>query len=265
MKVIVTGCGSFLGRHTVRALKEAGYDVCAMKHSFEEEEKIPEKADIWIHYAWAGKGSEGRTDERIQEENIQMCMRALIKASELGVSKFLFAGSQAEYSGNSAYGRAKKAFGQAAESYLKTAGSGMKFLHMRIFSVYGPGDHEGSLISTMINKALSGEDMDLGPCTQLWNYTYVDDLIRAVLLLIRAGDIQGVIDTSGDDTRPLKAYAEEAWNVLSAKGKLNFGARGNNAEGAADLVPDTGRIKACGFETEVSFAEGIRIMTGEIQ
>lgn len=263
MRVIVTGSTSFLGKHTVQALKEAGMDVCALRHSYEEASDIPENADIWIHYAWAGKGSEGRMDEQIQEENINMSLRALKKACELNVKKFLFAGSQAEYQGKSAYGRAKSEFGCLAEKYLKNTGSTMEFIHMRIFSVYGPLDHSESLVSMLIKNAVLGNDMNLGPCTQLWNYTYIDDVIDAVKLLIKKEGVHGTVDVAGDDTRLLKDYVKEAWDVLKADGRLNFGVRGNNAEGAADLIPDTGKLKELGYEAKISFADGIKLTLGE--
>lgn len=265
MKVIVTGATSFLGSHTVAALREAGMEVFAFRHSFEEEPLLPESADVWIHYAWAGKGSEGRMNGKIQADNVSMSMAALKKACELKVKKFLFAGSQAEYSLQSAYGRAKKDFGQRAFRYLSESASSVDFIHMRIFSVYGPGDHENSLVSMLIKSAVSGNDMDLGPCTQLWNYTYIDDVVRAIKLLISAGDVKGTVDIAGTDTRLLKDYVEEAWKVLSARGKLNFGARGNNAEGSADLIPHTDELKKLGFEAKVTFADGIKLTLGESQ
>lgn len=264
MKIIVTGATSFIGKNTVRALEKAGMDVCALRHSFEEAGSIPENADIWIHFAWAGKGSEGRKDEGIQAENVRMSLRALMKARELNVKRFLFAGSQAEYSLGSAYGRAKKEFGIRAAEWLKGCGSSMEFVHMRIYSVYGPGDHENSLASTLVKNALSGSDMNLGPCTQLWNYTYIDDAVKAVVLLVNAERAGGIMDIAGDDTRPLCDYVKEAWNLLSAPGNLYFGIRSNNAEGAADLVPDTEKLRGMGYKADVSFGEGIRIMAGEL-
>ena len=78
--------------------------------------------DAWIHFAWDGVGSAGRSDTNIQIENIQNAKKAYLYAKLLGARKFLFAGSQAEYGiGNhrvpmpvSPYGKAKLAFGRWA-------------------------------------------------------------------------------------------------------------------------------------------------------
>ena len=106
MRVILTGASSFIGRATARELERAGHEVTKLRHSFEDGEiPLPERADVWIHFAWAGVGSEGRSDRKIQDYNMEMSFSALKKATELGCGSFLFAGSQAEYGRRSEYGR----------------------------------------------------------------------------------------------------------------------------------------------------------------
>ena len=39
------------------------------------------------------------------------------------------------------------------------------YIHTRIFSVYGPGDHPWSLISACLDTFLKGGHMELGACT----------------------------------------------------------------------------------------------------
>ena len=39
---------------------------------------------------------------------------------------------------------------------------GIDYIHARIFSVYGPGDHPWSLVSTCLNTFLKGGRMELG-------------------------------------------------------------------------------------------------------
>ena len=111
MRVILTGASSFIGRATARELERAGHEVTKLRHSFEDGQiPLPERADVWIHFAWAGVGSDGRSDRKIQDYNMEMSFSALKKATELGCGSFLFAGSQAEYGRRSEYGRAKAEF-----------------------------------------------------------------------------------------------------------------------------------------------------------
>ena len=70
----------------------------------------------------------------------------------------------------SEYGKAKLEFGKRAEELCRK--SGMEYVHCRIFSVYGPGDHPWSLVNSCIRTFEEGGCMKLGECTQKWNLHY---------------------------------------------------------------------------------------------
>lgn len=265
--------------------------------------------DAWIHFAWDGVGSAGRSDTNIQIENIQNAKKAYLYAKLLGARKFLFAGSQAEYGiGNhrvpmpvSPYGKAKLSFGRwATEQSLLSEiydDAPMQFIHMRIYSVYGSGDHETSLVNTVLRAALRHEAITLGPCEQRWNYLEVHDLARAIRILLRSEDTRtGIYDIAGSDSRILKKYVI-AMNAIAARfaanakmtadggvttvagathavtaggqttgtaigtaptsAELRFGTRANNAEGAANMSPEILKLQRLGFHQEISFEAGI--------
>lgn len=291
MRVIVTGASSFIGAASVRRLEELGHEVTAFRHSFDEEpDRLPGHADVWLHFAWAGRGSEGRKDPVIQEQNVGMTLRAAEKAAMLGCGRFVFAGSQAEYGhaqdGSlkredgecrpvSEYGRAKlrvlemlSGRGPAPAGTDSGEGTffekGVSYIHMRLFSVYGPGDHEGSLVNTLIRGFGAGDTVSLGACTQAWNYLYIDDAAAAIALLCEAGEA-GVYNIGGSDTRPLRWFVGEIRRMMGGRGAAAYGTRKDNAEGAADLSPDLDRIQSLGFRQEISFEEGIRRTAGALQ
>lgn len=229
--------------------------------------------DAWVHFAWDGVGSAGRSDTNIQIENIQNAKKAYLYAKLLGARKFLFAGSQAEYGiGNhrvpmpvSAYGKAKLAFGRwATEQSLLSEiydDAPMQFIHMRIYSVYGSGDHETSLVNTVLRAALRHEAITLGPCEQRWNYLEVHDLARAIRILLSSEDTRtGIYDIAGSDSRMLKKYVI-AMNAIAGDGaELRFGTRANNAEGAANMSPEILKLQRLGFHQEISFEAGIGML-----
>ena len=268
--------------------------------------------DAWIHFAWDGVGSAGRSDTNIQIENIQNAKKAYLYAKLLGARKFLFAGSQAEYGrGNhrvplpvSPYGKAKLSFGRwATEQSLLSEiydDAPMQFIHMRIYSVYGSGDHETSLVNTVLRAALRHEAVTLGPCEQRWNYLEVHDLARAIRILLSSEDTRtGIYDIAGSDSRMLKKYviamnaiaarfaanadttadgdattAAGATQAVTAGGQttgtaagasptgaeLRFGTRANNAEGAANMSPELLKLQRLGFHQEISFEAGIGML-----
>lgn len=258
--------------------------------------------DAWIHFAWDGVGSAGRSDTNIQIENIQNAKKAYLYAKLLGARKFLFAGSQAEYGiGNhrvpmpvSPYGKAKLSFGRwATEQSLLSEmydNAPMQFIHMRIYSVYGSGDHETSLVNTVLRAALRHEAITLGPCEQRWNYLEVHDLARAIRILLRSEETRtGIYDIAGSDSRMLKKYVI-AMNAIAANAEmtadggtthavtagsqttgtaagtaptgaeLRFGTRANNAEGAANMSPEILKLQRLGFHQEISFEAGIGML-----
>ena len=286
-RAVVTGARSFIGGHVVRELRELGMEVTELRHSFEEhEDSLPERAELWMHFAWAGRGPEGRADRSIQDYNISMSMSALKKARELCVNRFVFAGSQAEYGKTlsrpvredspcepvSEYGKAKKAFSAMAREYLLREHESMKpgdilpeFQHLRIFSVYGPGDRPDSLISSAMEHFMRNEPMELSDCGQLWDYMYVKDAARAIAMAaVRTGKKAPggyeAINIAGRDIRPLRSYVLELREILGSSSELCFGKRPSNIEGSVDLAPDVSKLTSLGFSEAYSFEDGIREM-----
>ena len=176
----------------------------------------------------------------------------------------------------------------------------MQFIHMRIYSVYGSGDHETSLVNTVLRAALRHEAVTLGPCEQRWNYLEVHDLARAIRILLSSEDTRtGIYDIAGSDSRMLKKYviamnaiaarfaanadttadgdattAAGATQAVTAGGQttgtaagasptgaeLRFGTRANNAEGAANMSPEILKLQRLGFHQEISFEAGIGML-----
>ena len=181
----------------------------------------------------------------------------------------MFSGSQAEYGicnewmkeeqechPVSEYGKDKVLVYQQATKAAKELG--VDYIHTRIFSVYGPGDHPWSLIETCIRTFLANGHMEMGPCTQQWNFLYVQEAAQILVKLLLGKVPAGVYNVAGEDTRPLKEYIEELFMICGEKGSYEFGYRPPNAEGCVSLMPELSKLKnAIGFHQQVSFKEGI--------
>ena len=146
----------------------------------------------------------------------------------------------------------------------------MKFLDLRIFSVYGVGDHETTLVHTLVQAVLAGRSMDLSPCSQMWNFMEARDLARAIAFLLEGGFGSGTYDLCSQNSRPLKDYVLEIESLGKAflekkEGKtlsrssslLRFGERASNAEGPVDLKPSIKDLYDRGFQEKISFQQGI--------
>lgn len=133
----------------------------------------------------------------------------------------------------------------------------IEYIHTRIFSIYGPGDHPWSLIQTCLSTWLQGGKMQLGECTQSWNFLYIEDMALALLHLLTEGT-SGVYNIASKDTRMLRDYIKELYSLCGNRGSYVFGKRAPNAEGQADLIPDISRIlKETAWRPATSFMEGI--------
>ena len=146
----------------------------------------------------------------------------------------------------------------------------MKFLDLRIFSVYGVGDHETTLVHTLVQAVLAGQSMDLSPCSQMWNFMEARDLARAIAFLLEGSFGSGTYDLCSQDSRPLKDYVleieslgkvflekKEGKTLSTSSSLLRFGERASNAEGPVDLKPSIKDLYDRGFLEKISFQQGI--------
>jgi nucleoside-diphosphate-sugar epimerase len=247
-------------------LSDQNHDKIGKLHLMEDD-----LADAWIHIGWDGAGSENRTKRDVQQGNVVQSLAAVRTAAALGCRRFIFTGSQAEYGvchdwiredtplhPVSEYGKAKVDFYTEAKSLCKSLK--MEYIHTRIFSIYGPGDHPWSLVNTCLQTWRHGDDMQFGPCTQQWNFLYIEDIVDALYHLLTEGE-SGCYNLAGEDTRPLRAYIEEIYELCGRRGTFTYGIRPQNAEGPADLMPDISKIlKSTTWRPKVKFEDGIRTM-----
>ena len=249
-------------------------------------ERLDSDFDICIHLAWGGIGKEGRMDENIQRENINAAIKLMRVCKDRGAKRFLFAGSQAEYGQTlsdieSKYGKdfdinaipkqsedaptnPKSEYGKAKlelKSKLKNLGGslGIEYVHMRIFSVFGNGDHETSLISTCIKDFKENKDVHIGECIQSWNYIYIKDLCEAVYLLSKK-DLQGefVFNVAGKTNRILMDYVKDIKRLLNSSGDIVVEKKEAASEGLPFLNPSIERLKRVGFVESYGFEKGIK-------
>lgn len=264
----------------------AADDFCAgrltiVENDLSEPQLLPEKiaasCDVFCHFGWGGSGSNARTDRGLQDRNLEDALNTIHTAKELGCSRFIFSGSQAEYglhktlmkeethcAPRSLYGEAKLKMRVRGEEVCRELE--MQYIHTRIFSAYGPGDHPWTLVESCLKAFRNHETLSLGQCTQQWNFIYIDDLARAMCALAEAPEerLAGetpVYNLAGDETRPLRSFVEEIHELCGGAGTAAYTTRTENAEGVINLIPDISKLKrVTGWRPQVDFRTGIRKM-----
>ena len=244
--------------------------------------------DICIHLAWGGIGKTGRMDKAVQSENIDFAKRLMKVCKEKNAKRMLFAGSQAEYGktlediekvygkdfdikqiplqDENSSGLPKSEYGKAKlelKKELKKLGDdlGIEYVHMRIFSVFGKGDHETSLISSCINNFRENIDVHTGECLQSWNYIYIKDLCYAIYLL-STKNLNGnyVFNIAGEDNKRLMDYVKDMKRILKSNSNIIVEKREAASEGTPFLNPSIGLLKEIGFKEAYGFGGGIMDM-----
>lgn len=96
---------------------------------------------------------------------------------------------------------------------------------VRLFTVYGAGEHEGRLLPSLIAAAAARQPIELTSGTQLRDFTYVEDVADGLLLLgkTQPSSIDTVNLATGAMTS-VRAFVENAARTLSLPAELlHFG------------------------------------------
>lgn len=232
--------------------------------------------DVLFHFAWDGVGAEGRSNPVIQQANIEMAANCMKAAAQQGIKRFVFAGSQAEYGIRDGiitedtpckpvieYGKAKLRFLEEAQKIREE--TGIEYVHLRIFSVYGPGDHPWTLVSQCVDRFCAGREMELSSCVQPWNFVYITDAAKAIRELAGCELMgQNVFNIAGTDTRPLKEFVEQIRILCGNRGYPLYGQQSSPKEKPHGIEPDISRMQAVtGWRPALSFEEGIKTMLSQ--
>ena len=291
MRVLITGATGFIGVALCKEMIANGHEVTAIiRENSKKKDKLPKEVkvielslnrlnefngsyDLMYHLAWNGSSGNDRNDFYMQYSNIKYTVEAIKLAKRCGCKKFIGAGSQAEYGivhGEAKedetvckpfmmYGAAKLAAYQMGK--LVAEQEGISFVWPRIYSIYGRGENEGTLMSYLVKILKEGRVPEVSDCENMWNFMYIDDCVRALRVLGESKDTEGIYNVASNDTRLLKEFVIETRNVINKDININFGAKKSSEKTTFWLEPNIEKIKNLGFEVKIGFKEGIKRKT----
>jgi nucleoside-diphosphate-sugar epimerase len=158
-----------------------------------------------------------------------------LRPADWAFQHVVHAGTAAEYgsaSGNlvetttpapgTLYGRTKL---EGTRRLLAAAGTtGLRVTVARLFTVYGPGEHDGRLLPSLLDAQRNGRQVDLTAGLQVRDFTHVDDVTAFLLALAALPAPVGIVNVATGVLTPVRAFAETAAAVIGlAPPAMRFG------------------------------------------
>src|SRR5262249_10879150 len=103
---------------------------------------------------------------------------------------------------------------------------GLKGVTARLFTVYGPGEHQGRLLPSLLESARTGMPLQLTAGPQRRDFTYVEDvaegLLRLGLVVAQPG---AIVNLPTGQLTSVRCFVEQAASLLHiSPDQLHFGA-----------------------------------------
>jgi len=211
MRVLVTGASGFVGRHLIRALRDAGHEVTAASRSRVEVPGIfyvgsPDLGpgadwaaalagvDVVVHLAGLaavdGPGTSAGLEGEYRKVNVEGTRALAKQAAKAGVKHFVFMSSLHAVAANSderlseqtephpvsAYGRSKLAAEKAIQEELRTSGCAWTILRPPL--VYGPGNQAN--FGLLLKLVKTGIPLPLASVRNRRSFIYVENLVDLI-------------------------------------------------------------------------------------
>lgn len=139
--------------------------------------------------------------------------------------------------------------------------AGIKGLTARLFTVYGPGEHQGRLLPSLLKAAKDGRPLALTAGEQKRDFTYVEDVAEG-LLRLAASDTQGgeVVNLATGRLTTVHNFIKTAASILNIPThNLQFGVIPTRSEEMQHDPITIDRLRRLvGWAPATEIAEGIQ-------
>lgn len=293
MTAIVTGSTGFIGSWLTQELLSNGYDVVSVVRN--PDKLLPEirdnsrfsviqkdlkelkpddfdeskEYDVFFNLGWAGVSPEDKNVLDKQLSNIPMALNAIDVCNRIGCKLFVSSGTVAEYAlttdvmdlgaqqkPNDIYGATKV----AVHYYLEVRARQLDqpLIWTVIPSTFGERRTDNNIITYTIKSLLKGQKPQYGALTQMWDFLYVSEVVRALRLIGEKGAAGKVYGIGSGEYRPLRDYIETIRDLIDPTLELGIGeVQSYSKQSFSSCVNIYDLIRDTGFQPQVSFGEGI--------
>lgn len=228
-------------------------------------------AETVIDCAWEGVTGVNRNDTGQITRNIRAALTVFEAAQSAGMKNYVGVGSQAEYGSShiaprheamypnpdTAYGVAKVCVQMATQKMADL--TEIRYLWLRVFSVYGPQDDHRHMLPTLIRSLMRGERPALTPGEQTWDYLHVVDNARAIVAALDAPRAEGIFNIASGASATLRSVIEKTRDLIDPTLPLGFGDIAYRSDQVMQLDADISRLKkTTGWQPTISLTDGLR-------
>lgn len=131
----------------------------------------------------------------------------------------------------------------------------------RLFTVYGPGEHEGRLLPSLLTTARGREPLPLTAGSQRRDFTFVEDVAEGLLRLgAGRGEPGEIVNLATGVLTSVRSFVEIAAAVLSIPTeRLSFGMLPTRPEEMTHRAMTIARLEQrTGWRPSIDIAEGVR-------
>lgn len=287
-RVVVTGAGGFIGRHSLPKLLERGFEV----HAVTRKEQLDSagyiqwhRADLsnsasfirliesvrpthLLHLAWDTEhGKYWNSPANIQWVEASLClMRAF---AEHGGQRAVYAGTCAEYDWAtgvcdedrtelkpaSVYGSCKHALSQLLAAHSKA--TGLSSAWGRLFFLFGPGENSARLVPSVINHLLQDEEAHCSSANLARDFLFVEDAADAFAALLDC-KIAGPLNIASGESVQIRWLAGMIARKLERPDLVHFDLPPGDNTGPEVMTATIRRLATeVGWTPRVSIEEGI--------
>jgi nucleoside-diphosphate-sugar epimerase len=291
-RLLFTGAGGFIGRRAVPYLLERGFEVHAVDvrplelpgcsvhtanllDASEAHRVIEEvRPTHLLHLAWYvehGKFWTSLDNTRWVEASIAL----LREFGASGGERVLTAGTCAEYETGHAlciedetpcrpatlYGASKYALSVLQSAMCRQMG--IRSAWGRVFFLYGPGEPERKLISSVITSLLRSETAATTHGEQLRDFLHVEDVAKALVSVLDS-DAEGAVNIGSGQPVTQRYVVETIARLIGRPELLRLGAIPANVDEPERLIPDVTRLRATDFRPRHTLESGLRDMIASL-
>lgn len=189
--------------------------------------------------------------------------------SKKSIKRFVHVGSSDEY-GNSPAPQVEEFREQPISPYSFGKLANTHFLQMlyrterfpaiilRLFLTYGPNQDEKRFLPQVINACLRGEEFAASEGRQLRDFTYVKDVVSAIILALQTKEAEGhVLNIASGEPVSIRSIIETVQKVIGG-GRAQYGAIPYRPKENMTLYGSTQKAKQLlGWSSKTTFQAGL--------